>query len=120
MKKKAVLPEMMLAPLDQIRHTETEVAGAIAAARQAAEQIVANAHAEATSLRHQAREEGIREGQARYKATVTQSEEQARVILDNAQHRAQELRRKGQKRMNGGVEYAVKIVLGLDEEEKLS
>lgn len=111
---------MELSPLDQIRHTEAEVAGAIAAAREAAEQIVANARAEATSLKRQAREEGTREGQTRYKATVTQAEEQARVILDDAQNGARELRRKGQKRMNRGVEYAVKVVLGLDEKGKLS
>jgi vacuolar-type H+-ATPase subunit H len=120
MKKMAALPEMVLSPLDQIRHTEAEVAGAIAAARQAAEQIVADARVEATNLRQQARQEGIREGQAHYKATVTQSEEQARVILDDAQNRARELRRKGQNRMNKGVGYAVKVVLGLDEGEKLS
>lgn len=120
MRTTKALPEMELSPLEQIRFTEAEVAGAIAAARQAAERVVADAHSEAARLKREAHEQGTREGQAKFKAAVTQAEEEARIFLDDAHQRSRELRRQGQKWMKSGVEYAISIVLSLDEEEKLA
>jgi vacuolar-type H+-ATPase subunit H len=110
-------PEIELSPLDKIRQTEAEVAGSIAAAREAAENIIASAKKEAAEVKRQARESGLREGEVHKRAMIAKAEEEARLILADAQNLARELRRKGQTRMGGGVEFAVNIILDLQQEE---
>lgn len=109
--------ETELSPLDKIRQTEAEVAGSVAAAREAAEKIIANAKKEAAEIKRQAREAGLREGEARKRAMLAQAEEEARLILADAQNLALNLRQKGQKRMGSGVEYAINVILDLEQEE---
>jgi vacuolar-type H+-ATPase subunit H len=113
----AALSETELSPLDKIRQTEAEVAGSVAAAREAAEKIIADAKREAAEIKRQAREAGSREGEARKRAMLAQAEEDARLILADAQNLVRDLRRKGQERMGSGVEYAINIILDLDQEE---
>jgi len=109
--------ETELSPLDKIRQTEAEVAGSVAAAREAAEKIIANAKKEAAEIKRQAREAGLREGEARKRAMLAQAEEEARLILADAQNLAVELRQKGKIRMGSGVEYAINVILDLEQEE---
>lgn len=105
-----------LSPLDQIRQTEADVTRAVAAARQAAELIIAQAQREAIDIQQHARELGIREGEARFRELISTGEEEARGIVAEAQVRANELRRKGQQRMDLGIHKAVRIVIGLGED----
>jgi vacuolar-type H+-ATPase subunit H len=105
-----------LSPLDQIRQTEAEVTRAGAVARQAAEQIIAKAQREAIDIQQDARELGVREGEARYRELITTGEEEARGIVAEAQVRANEMRRKGQQRMNLGIHKVFRIVIGLGED----
>ncbi|HEX9617547.1 MAG TPA: V-type ATPase subunit subunit G family protein [Anaerolineales bacterium] len=108
--------EIELSPLDQIRQTEGEVTRKIAAAREAAEQILENARQQAETLKRSAREAGTREGQGHYKTTIARAEEEARALVTEAGFQAERLRRRGQQRMKRGVSYAVNLVLGLAEE----
>jgi vacuolar-type H+-ATPase subunit H len=106
------ISDVELSPLDQIRQTEAEVTRTVAAARQAAEQIVARAQKEAVEILDQAREDGVRAGKVQFREMISSSEEEARVISAEAKGRAQELRRKGKQRMDRGVQHAIKIVIG--------
>jgi flagellar biosynthesis/type III secretory pathway protein FliH len=108
--------EAELSPLDQIRQTEADVTRAVAAACQAADEIVAQAQREAAQIKQEARQSGVREGQARYREMISNAEEEVRDIVAEAKERAKELRRKGQKRMDRGVHQAVRMVIGLGEE----
>lgn len=105
-----------LSPLDQIRQTEAEVTRAVAAACQAADEIVAQAQREAAQIKQEARQSGVREGQARYREMISNAEEEVQDIVAEAKVRANELRRKGQRRMDRGVHQAVRLVIGLGEE----
>jgi len=102
-----------LSPLDQIRLVEAEIARKIAAAREASEHSASNARAQAALLKKQAEEKGKREGQIRYKETIAKTEEQAEVIVAQAQYEADDLRETGQARMEQAVNEALNIVLGM-------
>jgi len=101
-----------LSPLDQIRLVEAEITRKIIAARESSEHSAANARAQAALLKKQAEEDGKREGQIRYKETIAKAEEQAKMIIAQAQHEADDLRRKGQTRMEQAVNEALNIILG--------
>ena len=105
-----------LSPLDQIRQTEAEVTRAVAAACQAAEEIVAQAQREATQIKQQARQSGVHDGKARHREMISNTEEEVRDILAEAKKRAQGLQRRGQKQMDRGVLQAVRAVIELEEE----
>ncbi|MEJ2601427.1 MAG: V-type ATPase subunit subunit G family protein [Anaerolineales bacterium] len=117
-RKKVLQPssDVELSPLDQIRQTEAEVTRAVAAACQAAEEIVAQAQREAAQIKQEAKQSGVRQGQARFRETISNAEEEVRDIVTEAKERANALRRKGQKRMDRGVRQAVRMVIGLGEE----
>ncbi len=107
-----------LSPLDQIRQAEAEMNRQIAAARESAAAIVANARRQAEQTRRQAHEDGKREGLNRYREIVAQAEEEARAITAQANIRAQELHRAGQNRKEQGVRYAIDLIIGMGEREK--
>lgn len=110
--------ETELSPLDQIRLAEAENLRQVLAAREAAGQVVARAHAHAAQLKKQAQETGRREGQIRYKEIVSKAEEEARLIAAQAHGRADDLRRQGRQRMELAVRRAVEIVIGQPGEEE--
>jgi vacuolar-type H+-ATPase subunit H len=110
------ISEVELSPLDQIRQTEADVTRAVAAARQAAEQLVLKAYLGAEEIKQQAREAGELDGEARFKQLTSSAEEEARVIVACSQQQARELRRKGVQYMDRGVHHAVEVVIGLGEE----
>jgi vacuolar-type H+-ATPase subunit H len=116
MKMVRPISDVELSPLDQIRQTEAEVTRAVAAARQAAEQLVAKAHLQAEEIKEQARVAGVLDGEARFKQMTSSAEEEARIIIAHAQQRAKELRRKGEQYMDRGVHHAVDMVIGLGGE----
>jgi vacuolar-type H+-ATPase subunit H len=101
-----------LSPLDQIRLAEAEVARQIVTAREAAEHAIIEAHAQAARLKKQAHETGIRDGQIRYKQTISNAEEEARTIVEQAHNQADGLRRKGQARMEMAIQEVTSIILG--------
>jgi vacuolar-type H+-ATPase subunit H len=109
-------PEIELSPLDQIRQTEGEVTRKVAAAREAAEQILENARQQAEKIKHNAREAGAREGQGLYKTTIARAEEEARALVTEAKFQAERLQRRGQQRLKNGVACSVSLVLGLAED----
>jgi vacuolar-type H+-ATPase subunit H len=102
-----------LSPLDQIRLVEAETTRRIIAARELSERNAAEARAHAALLKKQAKEKGEREGQIRYKEIIAKAEEQAQMMITQAQHQADHLRRKGGARMEQAVREALGIVLGL-------
>lgn len=112
-------PEFALSPLDQIRRTEAEVTRQIAVARERADQILKDAQRQAAVLRQEAREAGAREGQARYRVTVSKAEEEAIAIIAEAKTQAKKLRRRGQNQMPEGVRLAVNLIIGktINEQE---
>ncbi len=61
-------------PLDQIRQTEAEITRKIAAAREAAEQVVVKARLDASVIKKQALEDGNREGQSQYREILIRGE----------------------------------------------
>ena len=107
-----------LTPLDQIWQTEAEITRQIAAARQEAEQILASARSQITQIKDQAREVGHREGKAQYRQIVAEAEEEAKALTAQASSRAEDLRRKGQQRMEMAARAAVDIIVGLEVEIK--
>ena len=107
---------MELSPLDQIRQTEGEVTRKVAAAREAAEQILENARQQGEILKRNAREAGTREGQGLYKTTIAKAEEEARALVAEAAFQAEQLKRRGRQHMRSSVSFAVNLVLGLVEE----
>jgi vacuolar-type H+-ATPase subunit H len=111
-------PELELSPLDQIRQTEAEVTRRIAAARITAEQIVEQARQQAAALKREASESGRREGQARYQTSLSNAEEEARALVAEAQEQADQLRRRGDKRMQLAVNRAFNFLISLVEEEQ--
>ncbi len=101
-----------LSPLDQIRQTEAEITRKIAAAREAAEQVVVKARLDAYALKKQALEDGNREGQARYREILLRGEEEAKALTVQAHSTADNLRRKGEAYMEIAVRSAVELVIG--------
>jgi vacuolar-type H+-ATPase subunit H len=102
-----------LSPLDQIRHAESEVTRRIAAAREAARQTVESAQARASVLREEAQHGGRQEGLARYREQISNAEERARIILSQAQDRADDLQSQGGAHMTAAVRQAIVFILRL-------
>ncbi|MBM3124355.1 MAG: hypothetical protein FJZ87_04680 [Chloroflexi bacterium] len=100
-----------LSVLDKIRLVEAEITRKIVSAREAAEGAIVEARGQAALLKKQAGETGEREGQIRYKQMIAQAEEQAKVITAQAQNEMDNLRRKGQSRMEQAIHMALNIVL---------
>lgn len=105
------------APMDQILHAEAEVARRIAAARQAAEEAVQEAHAQTADIKSQACEAGRQQGQAQVQAAIARAEEEAFVLLEQAHRQAERLRDRGEQRMDTAVHRVAAIVIGQEEKE---
>jgi len=114
MAEPTLVPE--LSPLDQIRLAEAEITRKTVAARENAERRLTEARTQAARIKKQAREEGARAGKVQYKEIISRAEEEARAITAHAQNQANTLQQKGHSRMGMAVEYAVSIVLGLNED----
>ena len=102
-----------LSPLDQVRLVEAEITRKVFAARESSERSAANARIQAALLKKQAEENGKREGQIRYKEMIAKAEEQAEVIIAQAQHEAEGLRENGHTLMEQAVNEALNIILGM-------
>lgn len=102
-----------LSPLDQIRLAEAEITRKVVTARESSEQNAANVRAQSALLKKQAGETGEHEGQIRYKEIIAKAEEQVELIIAQAHNEADDLRRKGQTRMEWVVNEALNIILGL-------
>jgi len=108
-----------LSPLDRIRLVEGEAARQLIAAREAAEEAVVNARAQAKQMKVEAREAGTKEGEAQYKNIIVNAEEEAQAIVAQARHQADELKRHGQQRMEQIILIAINIVTGQEGEARL-
>lgn len=108
--------EAQLSPLDQIRLAEAEVTRKIAIARKDREHTLANVQAQAKILLDEARENGKRTGRTQYREIVSEAEEEARAILAESDHRAEEIRRKGSRYMDIAVRRVVNIITGMEED----
>lgn len=109
-------PEIEISPLDKIRQTEADAAGALSAARAAAERRLSQARAEAEKVLQQAREEGKNLGQARCRQMVSQAEEDGRALRDRAHSRAHDLQELGQSRKSAAAKFAVRVITGEEDE----
>jgi vacuolar-type H+-ATPase subunit H len=103
-------------PLDQIRHAEMEVTRRIAVARQASEEAIKEAEAQAVDLKRQARDAGHQEGQEQYQNEISKAEKEAQVRIAQAHSRAKDLRLHGETYMDAAVRRALAIIIGCDEE----
>ena len=101
-----------LSPLDQIRLVEAEITRKTVTARALAAERAAKARDQAELLKKQARETGEKAGLIRYKEIVATAEAHAAMILSQAEHETEELRRKGRSRMDRAFEEAMDVVLG--------
>jgi vacuolar-type H+-ATPase subunit H len=99
-------------PLDQIRQAEAEATRRIAAAHETVKQTIDNAHAHVTQIKSQAREAGISAGKQQYNQIVANAEEEARILIAQANQLAENLRRTGEQRINEAVRYAMGVVVG--------
>jgi vacuolar-type H+-ATPase subunit H len=106
-----------LSPLDMVRQTEAEITRKIAAAREAAEQIVTKAHRDAAILKNQSREEGQREGKARCREIISRAEEEAGALVVQAQSQAENMRRKGDTNMETAVRNVITLIIGLEGDD---
>ena len=99
-------------PLDQIRQAEVDVTRRMAAARQAAKDVIKKAQAQAADLKRQAREIGHQEGLADYRATVSNTEDEARRLIAQACNQAENLRRRGDLFGEAAAHCAIAAVIG--------
>lgn len=102
-----------LSPLDQIRLAESEVTRKIVTAREVSEHTIAETRVRAALLKKQGHEAGTRDGQIRYKQIISNAEEEARMIVEQARKQADGLRQKGQARMDMAIQEVISIILGL-------
>lgn len=109
-------PEVDLTPLEQIRQCEADMTRRVLAAHDAAEKTIAKAAQEAAAIKKQAQETGSREGQARFREIVLKATEEAELLVAQAKHREEELRRDGDRRMDVAVRRAVNLILGTEKE----
>ena len=100
-----------LSPLDQIRLAEAEITRKIAAAREFAEQVAAKARLDATACLNQSREDGQHAGQTRYREIITGGEEEASALIAQGQQQAENLRRRGDARMQLAIQSVVNIII---------
>lgn len=107
--------DTQLSPLDRIRQAEAEVTRHIAAAREAAENRLAETRNEARLSLDDARKAGRRQGQAQYRQILAQTEEESRLILTEAHGKAEKLRRKGSQQMDRAVCWIVTLICKIDE-----
>ena len=108
-----------LSPLDQIRQTEAEVNRQVASTQERSKLKIAQATRDVQEMIMKARETGHLEGLARGTAIVSKTEEEAQVIIEQAQKQAEAYRNHGKGQMNAAVEYAVSFVLGLEGENEI-
>ena len=109
-----------LSPLERIRQAEAEVTRRLAAARESAEKTVATGQAQSTLIKTQAKEDGQRDGEAKFREIISKAEEESRAIVAQAHQRAEKLRRKGRRRMDLAVRMAFLSLVGSegDDQEK--
>jgi vacuolar-type H+-ATPase subunit H len=108
-------PEIELSPLDQIRQSESEITRKIAAARESAVHSLDAARQEAARIVAQAREDGYREGQARYQEILEAAEAEAIHYVDLAQEDVRQLSQRGSQRMQLAIQQVVSLVIGSAE-----
>jgi vacuolar-type H+-ATPase subunit H len=108
-----------LSPLDRIRLVEGEVARQLVAAREKAEESMRNVRVQAERMRVEACEAGGREGEVQYKSIIANAEEEAQAIVAQARCRSNELKRRGQQRMEQIILVAINIVTGWEGEARL-
>ena len=105
-------------PLEQIRLAEAETSRQIAAARQAAEEIVVDAHRQAATLKEDALDAGHLAGQKEAQEHLAQIQTEARRLIAQAQVQAEESNQYGVEQMDRAVKYALLFVIGLPEERE--
>lgn len=103
-----------LSPLDQIRLVESEVARQLVAVREAAQDRAVKARALAEQMIREAGVAGRKEGETEYKNITLNAQEEARTIIAQAHHRAQELKRRGRQRMPMLTLMTIQTVTGLE------
>lgn len=115
---KSTLAPMEPSPLDQIRQAEVTVARRVAAARQAAQDAIREAHEQAAELRRYAHDCGCLEGVETYEFIVSTAEREAQTLIEEAHSQARDLRRRGDLFGEMAVRYAVMMVTGQDTGER--
>jgi len=105
-----------LSLLDQIRLAETDVARRIATARELAVRDITLASTEAGQIKKQAGVQGEHAGKIHYKEIVEKAEEQAHILVVQAEKESEYLRLSGQSLMEQAVEEVLNIILGKKNE----
>ena len=98
--------------LEAVRRTEAEVKRRLAAEREAADAVLAEAQQRANELLCAAKVEGRRVGEVQRQAAHAEYEREANEILARAHGQADRLQRAGEQQMAVAVARAVEIVIG--------
>ena len=106
-------PTTELSPLDQIRLAEAEIIRKTMSAHEDTERRLADARAQAVTIKKDAREKGIQAGKVHYKEIISRAEEEAKAITAHAKNQARKLQKRGHAQMDKAVQYVLDIVLGL-------
>lgn len=115
-KNVSISPEA-ISPLDEIRQEEMNAASQVLHARQAADQARQAASEQAARLKARAARDGARDGQARREEMVREAALEADEIITQARETAEAAAAQGRERNHSPVEWAVRIVLGLEDQE---
>lgn len=100
-----------LSPLAAIRDKERSLSQETRSAQERADAKVAEAHAQADSIKQQAEREGLKEAEALYQQELTRAREQAQVVTQDGEAEAAKLRQAGLGRVGKAVDYILQFVL---------
>ncbi len=100
-----------LSPLVAIRDKERSLAQEIRSAQERADAKVAQAHAQADSIKQQAERQGVQEAEALYQQGLAQAREQAQVVSQDGEAEAGKSRQAGLGRVGKAVNHILQFVL---------
>ena len=106
-----------ISPIEQIRRAEAEVTRQVAAAREAAEETLQAAKAQAARLHAEALQEGKQEGEQHCQQIIDQAKEAASQIVIQANEQAKEMRRNGLLHMDRVAQQALHYVLDMQADQ---
>jgi len=104
-------------PLDEIRQAEAKASSQVLLARHEAEELIQASKSQALQIIQQAQQEGAQAGQSQYKALIHEAAQESEQITAQARRRVELHKEEWKPRAEKAARWALKIVLGLDEEE---
>lgn len=101
-----------LAPLDEIRQEEADIARSLLLARRQAASIQQETRQQAEQIKERARQNALRDGAAAGAAKISESEREAERIVAQARASAQAAAALAETQVASAVDWAERLVLG--------